>query len=222
VTIETRPTRVPASDDPNRFGTMPFYAAIGKAFVTMCAVIPLLFVVEVLDQASKHRLDSAGIRPRTLEGLAGIVLAPFLHVSFLHLYGNAIPLILTGTFVLAGGARRFLKVTAFVALASGLGVWFLGTGVTVGASGVIFGYIGYLFIRGLVAGSWWNFAVALLIGGLYGWQVSGVIPSSDTSVSWQAHLFGFIGGTLAAVLFGRPRQDRVQPMPADAPVSPAV
>jgi membrane associated rhomboid family serine protease len=224
VTLQTRPSRLPAAaDDPNRFGTLAFYASIGKAFVTMCAVVPILFVVEVLDQASDHRLDAAaGIRPLSLPGLSGIVLAPFLHVSFLHLYGNAIPLILTGTFVLAGGGWRFVKVTAFVALASGLGVWFLGSGVTVGASGVIFGYIGYLFIRGLVAGSWWNFAVALLIGGLYGWQVSGVIPSSDTNISWQAHLFGFIGGMLAAVLFGRPRQDRVRPAPAAAPVSPAV
>ena len=224
VTIQRRASRLPADEDPNRFGTVPFYASIGKAFVTMCAVVPVLFVVEVLDQASHHRLDSlGGLRPLTVHGLVGIVFAPFLHVSFLHLYGNAIPLILTGTFVLAGGGVRFVKVTAFVALVSGLGVWFFGTGTTVGASGVIFGYIGYLFTRGLVAGSWWNFAVALLIGGLYGWQVSGVIPSSDTSVSWQAHLFGFIGGVLAAVLFGRPRQDRVKPpLPVDAPVSPAI
>ena len=233
MTLQTRPSRLPAPDDPNRFGTPAFYASIGKAFVTMCAIIPVLFLVEVLDQASDHRLDSAGIRPLHLEGLAGILFAPFLHVSFLHLYGNAVPLILTGTFVMAGGGRRFVKVTGFVMLASGLGVWFLGKGVTVGASGVIFGYIGYLFIRGLVAGSWWNFAVALLIGGLYGWQVSGVIPSSDPNISWQAHLFGLIGGMLAAVLFGRPRNDPAvrpsQPPPGTgtqappaAPVSPAV
>ncbi len=222
MTLPTRPPRAGPAGDPNRFGTVAFYAAIGKAFVTMCVIVPILFVVEIIDRASGHQLDTiGGIRPLSLQGLAGIFVAPFLHVSFLHLYSNAIPLILTGTFVLAGGTRRFATVTLFVALVSGLGVWFLGTGITVGASGVIFGYIGYLFIRGLIAADWWNFAVALLIGGLYGWQVSGVIPSSDTSISWQAHLFGFIGGMIAAGLFGRPRQDRRVDDGVREPASPA-
>ena len=103
---------------------MPFYASIGQAFVTMCAVIPVLFGVELLDQALHHRLDyDGGIRPRSLDGLDGMIFAPFLHANCLHLYGNSVPLILTGTFVLAGGGKRFLWVTAFIALISGLGVW---------------------------------------------------------------------------------------------------
>lgn len=212
-------------EDASRFGATAFYAAIGKAFVTMCAVVPVLFVIEVIDQASGHRLDAeGGIRPMSLPGLDGIVFAPFLHASFLHLYGNSVPLILTGTFVLANGGKRAAQVTAFVALTSGLGVWFLAdpNTVTIGASGVIFGYIGFLFMRGLVERSWWNFAVALLIGGLYGWQVSGAIPSSDPSISWQAHLFGFIGGLLAALLFrARKRVRAPQPDP-EAPTLPDV
>jgi membrane associated rhomboid family serine protease len=198
----TAPAHVYESDDPNRFGTTAFYASIGKAFVTMCAAIPVLFLIEVLDQASGHRLDAeGGIRPRSLIGLDGIVFAPFLHASFLHLYSNAIPLILVGTFVLASGGKRFLRVTAFVALASGLGVWFLASNTTIGASGVILGFVGFLFMRGIVERSWWNFAVALLIGGLYGWQISGLIETRDPNISWQAHLFGLIGGLIAAVLF---------------------
>ncbi len=199
-------------DDPDRFGTVAFYATLGRAFVTMCAVIPVLFAIELIDQATHHRLDADGaIVPLSFRGLDGIVLAPFLHASFLHLYGNSVPLLLTGTFVLAAGARRFLWATAFIALISGLGVWFFGSGPTIGASGVIFGYMGFLFMRGIVERSWWNIGVAVLVGLLYGWQISGVIPG-DAGISWQAHLFGFIGGLAAAIIFRR-RKVKVPPPP---------
>lgn len=116
-----------------------------------------------------------------------------------------------GTFVLADGAKRFLLSTALIAAVSGLGVWFLGPAdsLTVGASGVIFGYLGVLLMRGLVERSWWNIAVGVLIALLYGWQLIGVLPT-DERISWQAHLFGFIGGLIAAVVFRRrrPREPR--------------
>jgi membrane associated rhomboid family serine protease len=192
-------------DDPDQFGTVAFYAALGRAFVTMCAVIPGLFLIELIDQVSGHRLDSDGaIVPLSPSHLDGILFAPFLHASWPHIYGNAIPLLLTGTFVLAGGGRRFLWVTAFIILISGLGVWFFGAGPTVGASGVIFGYLGFLFMRGIVERSWWNIAVALLVGLLYWSVLSGVVPGEDY-VSWQAHLFGLAAGLLAAILFRRRR-----------------
>src|SRR4051812_31848201 len=97
---DTGPMTELPHDDPDRFGTVAFYAALGRAFVTMCAVIPALFLIEALDQVTGHALDADGaIVPRHLTGLDGIVFAPFLHASFPHLYGNAVPLILTGTFV---------------------------------------------------------------------------------------------------------------------------
>lgn len=99
-------------DGPLRFGTEAFYAALGRAFVVMCAVIPVLFLIEVLNWTSDYRLvATAGIEPRRLDGLDGILLAPFLHWGFGHLYANSIPLILLGTFVLAAGMRRFLWST---------------------------------------------------------------------------------------------------------------
>jgi membrane associated rhomboid family serine protease len=150
-----------------------------------------------------------GIRPRHLSGLDGVLFGPFLHVDFPHLYGNSVPLILLGTFVLAAGTRRFLWSTLVIMLVSGLGVWFTGSpnSVVVGASGVIFGYLGLLLMRGIVEHSWWNIGVALLIGLLYGWQLIGVLPA-DPGISWQGHLFGFAGGVLAAVLFRRRPSDR--------------
>lgn len=205
-------------DGPLRFGTEAFYASIGRAFVVMCAVVPVLFLIEVLDWATRgYSLAVAhGIRPRQLSGLDGILFAPFLHANFLHVTANSIPLILLGTFVLAGGVRRTLWSTGTIMLVAGVGVWALGdlffvdaaraglTTVHVGASGVVFGYLGLLLTRGIVERSWWNAAVAVLIGVLYGWQLQGALPGQE-GISWEGHLFGFIGGVIAAIIFRRRR-----------------
>jgi membrane associated rhomboid family serine protease len=194
--------------DASRFGTDAFYASIGRAFVAMCAFVPILFVVELVDMQLDGRLDQAGgILPRDPAGLDGIVFAPLLHAGYTHLVGNSIPLILMGTFVLAAGGSRFLASTVLIALVSGVGVWFFSPPdtVTVGASGIIFGYLAVLLTRGLVEHSWWNVAVGLLIALLYGWSLLGVLPT-DERISWQGHLFGFIGGVIAAVVFRRRSQ----------------
>jgi membrane associated rhomboid family serine protease len=194
-------------DERSRFGTDAFYVSIGRAFVAMCAIVPALFLIELLDQLTGNELDSlGGIQPRTISGIDGVVFAPFLHASFQHVLANSIPLILLGTFALAAGTRRFIWSTVLIALVSGLGVWFLGSPhtVVIGASGIVFGYLGVLLARGVVERSWWNIAVGVLIGLLYGWQLIGVLPTRER-VSWQAHLFGFIGGVAAAIIFHRRR-----------------
>ncbi|WP_233604379.1 rhomboid family intramembrane serine protease [Micromonospora sp. HM5-17] len=201
----------PYSRDPHRFGTEAFYASLGRAFVAMCAVVPVLFAIEALDVWLNAGFDAgAGIIPRHLEGLDGVFFGPFLHHGWDHLYGNSVPLILLGTFVLAAGARRFLYSTLVIIVVSGLGVWFTGSpqSIVVGASGVVFGYLGLLLMRGIVERTWWNLAVVFLVGLLYGWQLLGVLPT-DELISWQGHLFGLLGGMLAAVLFRRrrPRDD---------------
>jgi membrane associated rhomboid family serine protease len=200
---------VSRSGDPNRFGTDAFYAALGRAFVAMCAVVPVLFAIEALDVWLAADFDvTVGIIPWEIQGLDGIFFGPFLHHGFDHLYSNSVPLILLGTFVLAAGARRFLFSTLVIMFVSGLGVWFTGSPntVVVGASGVVFGYLGLLLMRGIVERNWWNFAVVLLVGLLYGWQLIGILPT-DARISWQGHLFGFVGGVLSAILFRR-RQPR--------------
>ena len=169
-------------DDKYRFGTDAFYAAIGRAFVAMCAIVPVLFLIELVDRLTGQHLDGAGgIHPHHVDGLDGIIFAPLLHGSFQHVLANSIPLILLGTFVLASGGKRFVLTTVFIAIVSGLGVWFTGdsTSVVVGASGVVFGYLGVLLMRGIVERSWWHIAVGLLIGLLYGWQV---LPESSPRV----------------------------------------
>ena len=189
--------------EPLRFGTEPFYAALGRAFVAMCAVVPLMFVIEAADEFLELGLDPvAGIIPHRMYGLDGVLFSPFLHHGFNHLYSNSVPLILLGTFVAAAGYKRFVYSTAFIMLVSGLGVWFTGSPntIVVGASGIIFGYLGVLLMRGIVDRSWWNLGVVLLVGLLYGWQLIGILPT-DEQISWQGHLFGFAGGLVAAILF---------------------
>jgi membrane associated rhomboid family serine protease len=212
----TIPTGIGSEDDANRFGSVAFYAALGKAFVSMWAVVAGLFAIEALNHWDHNRLNAlGGIRPRQVDGLLGIAFAPFLHVSFDHLYANAVPLLLTGTFVLATGLRRFLGVSVLIVLASGLGVWFTAAPNTlvVGASGVILGYIGFLLARGIVERSWWGIIVGVLIGLIYGAQILGEVLPTDERISWQAHLFGFIGGVVAAVVFRR-RRVRLSAPPA--------
>jgi membrane associated rhomboid family serine protease len=219
----TAPTSTyPSSDrDPSQFGSEAFYSSLGRAFVAMCAFVPVLFLIELIDNLTGHELErDGGIRPHSITGLDGVILAPFLHANFEHVTANSVPLILLGTFALAAGTRRFVLATVFIALVSGLGVWLLGNpdSLVVGASGVVFGYLGLLIVRGVVERSWWNIAVALLIGLLYGWQLVGALPSVGSNISWQGHLFGFIGGMVAAVLVRRrrPRSGPGTPPPATA------
>jgi membrane associated rhomboid family serine protease len=206
-------------EEPLRFGTEAFYASLGRAFVVMCAVVPGLFLIHMLNWVTGRTLASAGgVRPRDLSGLDGVLFAPFLHGSFEHLSANSIPLILLGTFVLAAGVRRFLWSTGVIMLVSGVGVWTLGNLFFaseaeralnlphVGASGVIFGYLGLLLTRGIVEHSWWNAAVAVLIGLLYWWSLAGILPSQGALISWEGHLFGFVGGVVAAIVFRRRRR----------------
>jgi membrane associated rhomboid family serine protease len=193
--------------DPDRlrFGSEPFYAAVGRAFVTMCAVIPVLFAIEALDYWLRLGLDvRGGIIPRSVYGLDGIVFSPLLHDGFGHLYANSVPLLLLGTFVMTAGWRRGIWSTAFIMLVGGLGVWLVGEPgtVVVGASGVIFGYFGLLLARGIVERSWWNLGVVALVALLYWSVLFGLLPG-DPGVSWQGHLFGFVSGAVAAILFRR-------------------
>jgi membrane associated rhomboid family serine protease len=195
-------------DESARFGTPAFYAAVGKAFVTMCAVVPVFMLLQWIDRPLGGELKRWGeIDPRELGGLDGILLAPLLHVDYAHALGNSIALILLGTFVLAGGGRRFVYVTLFIAVISGVLVWLFSPAPVVGASGVLMGYLGFLLTRGIVERSLWNIGVSLLAILLFGWQIGSVVPGQER-VSWQAHLFGFAAGVVAAFIFRRRRARR--------------
>ncbi len=176
-------------------------------FGAVAAMVAVMWVVEVIDALDHHRLDPAGIRPRQLSGLTGIVVAPFLHASFDHLVGNTLPFAILGAAIAFEGAVRVLAVTAIVALVAGLGTWLVApaASVTFGASGVVIGYATYLIARGVLSRRLGQLAVGLAVGLLFGGALlSSLVPHAG--ISWPDHLFGGLGGLLAARRFSDARR----------------
>ncbi len=149
-----------------------------------------------------------GIRPRRLDGLWGILVAPFLHGSPEHLIANTVPLVLLGWLVMLRDSRHFIPVSVLAMLGSGLCAWTFGASgsVHIGASGVVFGYLGFLMLAGWYARSLGAIALSILVTLLWGGVVAGVLPGQP-GISWQAHLGGFVGGILAARMLA-PRNPR--------------
>ena len=147
-------------------------------------------------------LLSYGIVPRTVWGLRGIVFAPFLHANLNHLVSNTIPFVLLGWLVMLRDARHFGRVTIAAMLGSGLLSWALGApgSVHIGASGVVFGYLGFLMVSGWYARTFASIVLSVGVTLAWGSLVFGVLPTVP-GVSWQGHLGGFIGGVLAARAF---------------------
>jgi membrane associated rhomboid family serine protease len=190
------------------------FSSVSDAVKILLALVALMWAVEVLDVILDEQLDQYGIEPREVDGLDGIVTAPFLHVGFAHLLGNTIPFVIMGVLIALEGARRLLGVFAIVALVSGLGTWLVAPeGTThVGASGVVFGFSTYLIARG-----WFNrrpgqIAIGLVVLLLWGGVLlAGLEPREG--ISWQGHLFGAIGGVVAARVLA-PRDRKHAPAPA--------
>jgi membrane associated rhomboid family serine protease len=188
---------------------------MSDAVKILCALVALMWAVEVVDVAADVTLDRYGIQPRDADGLDGVVWAPFLHVGFGHLVANTIPFVAMGFVIAFEGARRLLAVFAIVALISGLGTWLVGPegSIHVGASGVVFGFSTYLIARGLFNRRASEVAVGLVVAVVWGGGlVAGLEPREG--ISWQGHLFGAIGGIVAARMLARPQGGR-------RPVAPA-
>ncbi|WP_411139156.1 rhomboid family intramembrane serine protease [Streptomyces sp. C10] len=173
------------------------------AIFLMLGWVALLWLLEGVDFATGGALDTFGIAPREPAELADVVPAAFLHFGFGHLVANTLPLLLLGLVAaLRSGVPRFLAVTLLIILASGLGVWFTAApdSNTAGASGVVFGLFGYLLVRGFIERKLLDIGIGLVVGVLYGSILWGALPT-DSGISWQGHLFGLIGGVLAAFVF---------------------
>ncbi len=171
--------------------------------MTMLLFTAVLYLAEAIDVTSGNRLDAEGvIYPHTVDGLSGILTAPLLHGSWAHLLGNTIPFLVFGFLAMAGGFAQWAAVTAVVWVASGLGVWLFAANPTLGVSGVIFGWFVFLLVRGFFVRSFGQIALAVVLFVVWGGLLWGVLPS-DPLVSWQAHLFGALGGLLAGYLVGR-------------------
>ncbi|MCU1347077.1 MAG: Peptidase rhomboid protein [Acidobacteria bacterium] len=183
-----------------RIGTV-----VTRRLLVLLAFVGSMWLVRIADtfRADGSSIAGTGVIPRTTGGsLAGILSAPFIHANWSHLIANTVPLLVLGGLVLLGGTLEFLFVTVFCALSAGAGSWLFGeTARHIGASGIVFGYAGYLLFRPAFDRKLLFFVVTIAVVGLYGTTLLwSVVPRSG--ISWSAHAFGFLGGALAARLRG--------------------
>ena len=180
--------------------------AAKRSLLVIGSLLAVMWGGELLDWIGGRwlELDQFGIVPRRWSGLIGIPLAPFLHRGWSHLAANSLPFAILGLFVMGRGERTFWAVSAGIVVLGGLAVWLLGRGqsVHVGASGLIFGYFGYLVALGVIERSVASILRALAVGLFYGSIIWGVLPS-HRGVSWESHLFGLLAGLAMAGLSSR-------------------
>lgn len=164
----------------------------------VCVVI-VLWTIELANSLMNNALNNLGIRPRNIVGLQGILFAPFLHGNWRHLISNTFPLVILSWLIMARDRSEWIAVTVLTAIASGLGTWLFGGAATIhiGASGVVFGYFGFLVARAYFERSMGSIAICLLVLALFSGMIWGILPV-QVGISWEGHLFGLLGGIAAA------------------------
>jgi membrane associated rhomboid family serine protease len=201
----TSPTRPRISRSPGGSQNQNVVQAT-QGIVLLGGIVAFMWLLEVINTLDSNQLDNDGIYPRDFDRLWGILTAPFLHVSFQHLIDNTVPLVFMGLIIALRGATRVALVTAIVIVLGGVGTWLIapsGT-VTVGASGIVFGYATYLFTRGFFDRSALEILSGAIVGVVWGAAlVSSIVPHQG--ISWQGHVCGAIAGVIAAWLL---RPDR--------------
>lgn len=188
-------------------------ATVGAAAVL--TFVALLYLVELIDQLTRHSLDANGIRPLEADGLWGIVFAPVLHANWQHLMANTVPLLVLGFLMTLAGLSRFIWATAIVWILGGFGTWLIGDvgsscGPTdhIGASGLIFGWLAFLLVFGIFVRRMRDIIIGLVVMFAYGGVLLGAMPVLGRcgGVSWQGHLCGAIAGVLAAYWLSAPER----------------
>ena len=174
----------------------------------LVAIVVLMWAIEVVNSLDSNHLDGDGIHARDVGRLWGIFTAPFLHVSFAHLIANTVPFVFMGLIIALRGAARLSMITLIVIVIGGLGTWLIApaNSVTVGASGVVFGYAAYLLTRGVFDRSALELLIGLVVGVVWGGALlTSLVP--HYGVSWQGHACGAVGGGAAAWLLARNRRE---------------
>ncbi|HEY1644093.1 MAG TPA: rhomboid family intramembrane serine protease [Streptosporangiaceae bacterium] len=189
-------------------------AGARRALFVMVAVLAVLWIIQIANWADSYGLTyHFGIRGRDVASLPDILTAPLLHVSWAHIEGNSGPLFIFGFLAAYRGVTRFAGVTALVVVTSGLAAWFAESPRTVGvgASGVVFGYFGYIIVRGFFD----RHAIDILIGAVmalcFAYQFTVLLPHAG--IGWQAHIGGLAGGILAGWVFRDRRPAGARPRP---------
>ena len=172
-----------------------------RRLIALAAFVFVIWAVQVLNWAVGYDLNPQfGLIPRRMVGLDGIIGLPLLHGSYAHLISNTPPLLLMGALLALTATRALIAVNGFIVVIGGSLVWLLGSSaIHIGASGLVFGWFGFLVTRGFVDRSPITLAAALIVGLVYGSIVWGVLPGQP-GISWEAHLFGALAGAGAALI----------------------
>ncbi|MFD3401870.1 rhomboid family intramembrane serine protease [Kribbella sp. NPDC058693] len=182
-------------------------AKIGGGLKLLALLVGLMWLSEVIDTATHGSLDQYGIISREPRGLIGILTAPFLHLGFGHLISNTLPLVTLGAIIAISGAARLFAVTAIVVVIGGFGTWLISppNTITIGASGLVFGYASYLILRGLFNRRLGQVLIGIVVIMVWGSALFGGLLPQD-GISWQGHLFGGIAGVIAAWVLSDDKQ----------------
>ena len=177
----------------------PAHPTIGASVVFVGGWLVLLWILEALDLVLLGALDGFGVSPRDVAELPQVLTAPFLHFGFEHLMANSLPFLVLGVLTRLAGLGAFWVATLVSIVVSGLFAWLFSAPntVTAGASGLIFGWLTFLLVRGLMNGNWKQILISAAVFGFFGGMLWGVFPTLP-GVSWQGHLGGAVGGVLAA------------------------
>jgi membrane associated rhomboid family serine protease len=181
-------------------GTTPPLLAVRQAAGAMIFLVALMWALEIVDTARGGVLDNWGVTPHDPDELTDIFTAPFLHTSFDHLAANTLPLLILGFLTAVRGIGRFVVISLVIVIVSGAGVWLVAAPNTVhlGASGLVFGYFGYLVGRGVLDRRLRDLLIGVVVVLVYGVAVLSGIAPGQRGISWEAHFFGLLGGVLAA------------------------
>jgi membrane associated rhomboid family serine protease len=169
-------------------------------------LVPLIFplilwIVHLISFIFQIDMTRLGVLPRNFVGLLGIITSPLIHADFSHLISNTIPLIVLGWIIFFFYPKVSYLLFGIIYFFTGLLVWIFARQVYhIGASGVVYGFVSFLFFSGLFRRDNKSIALALIITFLYGGLIWGMIPGWKT-ISWESHLFGALTGLTAAYLF---------------------
>ena len=168
----------------------------------MLYLIAILWVILFLSLV--FPLNRYGITPRSYSGLPGILLAPFLHLNSSHLLANSLSLFVLGSILLGLEKRRAIAISLFIIAGSGLGTWLIGRpdSVHIGASGLIYGIMAYLFFIGIFTGNLKTVLISVIVFLLYGGAIWGILPV-NSFISWESHLCGFLTGIIIAKVYSK-------------------
>ena len=173
-----------------------------KALFVMVGFLAILWIIQLFNAADRYQLTvSYGIQPHDVRSLPYIVTSPFLHVSWTHIESNSGPLFIFGLLAAYRGVVRFLGLTALVIIVSGLAEWFTGPAGTIGAgaSGVVFGYLGYILVRGFFDRRGIDIMLGAVLALCVAYQFTVLVPRAG--IGWQAHIGGLVAGIVGGWIF---------------------